>query len=127
MPKPKPSPVPMPKRPRTGWSSGPSKRSSELPKDWARRRKLVIARDGGKCVWCGAPGSHVDHIERGGNHELINLRLLCRSCHMRRTGRDGGRTDRVKRSHRKASRHPAYVSTDDDTSSGPKSARDERR
>ena len=111
MPKPKPSPAPMSKRPRTGWATdGQSKRKAELPKNWSALRKVVIKRDRGKCVWCGEPGNQVDHIERGTDHSLTNLRLLCRACHMRRTGRDGGKSKRnVTRSHRKTSRHPAYI------------------
>ena len=73
----------------SGWG-GVSRRRGELPSDWGRRRRLVVERDGGRCVLCGAAGNHVDHIVRGGDHSLGNLRLLCESCHMRRTVRDGG-------------------------------------
>lgn len=77
-----------------------SRRRGELPSDWSVIRRRVIARDGGLCVLCGAPGRDVDHIDRLGGHELSNLRLLCRSCHMRRTGRDGGRSPRRPRVRR---------------------------
>ena len=110
MPKTPPTTVTVSPR-RTGWTTdGQSKRKAELPKNWSALRKVVIKRDRGKCVWCGEPGNQVDHIERGTDHSLTNLRLLCRACHMRRTGRDGGKSKRnVKRSHRKTSRHPAYI------------------
>ncbi|WP_399335722.1 HNH endonuclease [Varibaculum cambriense] len=69
----------------------PTARYRQLPKDWRRIRVEVIQRDHGRCQICGAPGTDVDHIVRGQDHSLSNLRLLCRRCHMRRTGRDGGR------------------------------------
>ncbi|WP_371461770.1 HNH endonuclease [Micrococcus luteus] len=61
---------------------------------WPDRRKAVIQRDRGLCVLCGSKGTHADHIVRGMDHSLANLRLLCRSCHMKRTGSDGVRTKR---------------------------------
>ena len=54
----------------SGWTtSGQSKRRASLPKNWQALRKRVIARDRGVCVWCGAPGTDVDHIERSGSQE----------------------------------------------------------
>ncbi|KAA1421242.1 HNH endonuclease [Nocardioides humilatus] len=44
------------------------------------RREEVWARDGGKCVQCGADGEEIDHIN-GSSSDLANLRLLCRPCH----------------------------------------------
>lgn len=96
---------------RTGWTNeSQSARRAQLPKDWAARRQAVIARDRGRCQQCGRPGTDVDHIVRGNDHSLANLRLLCRTCHMRRTGRDGGTTPRrTKRSHRPPERHPGLL------------------
>lgn len=92
-----------------GWSDGPpSGRRAELPRDWQKRRRAVLARDGGCCRFCGGPASHVDHIVRGQDHSLGNLRALCESCHMSRTGRDGGSAlRRERRKWRRWSRpHP---------------------
>lgn len=68
----------------TGWKRE-SRRQKQLPPDWQRRRKAVLARDGGQCVFCGAPATDVDHIDPQGGHELDNLRALCHHCHMSRT------------------------------------------
>lgn len=93
------------------WSNKPqSRRSRELPKDWRKLRARVLARDHGRCVMCGAPATHVDHIERGQDHSSANLRALCQSCHMKRTGHDGGTTKRAeKRRARPRERHPGLV------------------
>lgn len=88
------------------WDSN-HKRMKELPRDWPARRKAVIQRDRGLCVLCGSKGTDVDHIVRGMDHSLANLRLLCRSCHMKRTGSDGGRTKRSpKRKWKREEPHP---------------------
>ena len=63
---------------------------------WRRLRSAVIIRDGGRCQDCKAQGkarigTEVDHIvskAQGGSDELENLRLLCRKCHLSKTGRD---------------------------------------
>ena len=47
-------------------------------------RQTVIARDGGKCVLCAAPGTEIDHIVDSSS-ELTNLQLLCHDCHMEKT------------------------------------------
>lgn len=58
------------------------------PPDWAKRRKIVYDRDGGRCRRCGVTISldkcHIHHIVRrsqGGAHSLENLVTLCRDCH----------------------------------------------
>lgn len=43
-------------------------------------RALVKERDGGLCVFCGAPGEEIDHI-MGPSNDPANLRLLCHDCH----------------------------------------------
>ena len=50
------------------------------------------------CEWCGAkgPGLHVDHIKSVRQRpdlwdDLSNLRVLCASCHEKRSNRDGHR------------------------------------
>jgi hypothetical protein len=51
-------------------------------------RMTVIARDGNRCVRCGATEDlTVDHIfprSLGGTHAITNLRCLCRSCNSAR-------------------------------------------
>ena len=58
-------------------------------KDWATVREEVLARDGGKCVNCGASAVEVDHIveiqDGGAEFDLSNLRSLCHGCHVRKT------------------------------------------
>lgn len=61
---------------------------------WRRTRLAVIARDQGICQLCGmlVVGSpDIDHIvekSQGGTDALPNLRVLCKSCHSKRTARD---------------------------------------
>jgi 5-methylcytosine-specific restriction endonuclease McrA len=63
---------------------------------WARIRERIITRDMMVCQICGTlctgkKNRHVDHIRAvvdGGDDSDGNLRLLCQSCHSRRTLRD---------------------------------------
>lgn len=61
---------------------------------WRRTRLAVIARDEGICQLCGCvvkSYAQVDHIvpkAEGGSDAMSNLRLLCPSCHSRRTATD---------------------------------------
>ena len=51
-------------------------------------RTLIRQRDHYTCQLCGAPGKEVDHIiptSQGGTHTPTNLRVLCRTCHTRKT------------------------------------------
>jgi 5-methylcytosine-specific restriction endonuclease McrA len=46
-------------------------------------RRTVFARDGGRCVYCGAPATSVDHVvprSRGGLHTWENVVSACRRC-----------------------------------------------
>lgn len=38
---------------------------------------------------CNAPATDVDHIHPGDNHDLTNLRAICRPCHSYKSGREG--------------------------------------
>jgi len=49
-------------------------------------RQQVWDRDQGRCRECGEPGQEIDHID-GDSPELINLQLLCASCHHEKTQR----------------------------------------
>lgn len=50
---------------------------------WERKRDLVIERDKGKCVWCGADGGQVHHKTYAdiGQEPLSDLVVLCGRCH----------------------------------------------
>lgn len=46
-------------------------------------RRAVFARDGGRCVYCAAPATSIDHVvprSRGGRHEWSNVVSCCRRC-----------------------------------------------
>jgi 5-methylcytosine-specific restriction endonuclease McrA len=46
-------------------------------------RRAVFARDGGRCVYCLAPATSIDHViprSRGGGHVWENVVSCCRRC-----------------------------------------------
>lgn len=46
-------------------------------------RKGVLARDGGRCVYCGSPATSLDHVvpkSRGGQHVWENVVAACGRC-----------------------------------------------
>jgi 5-methylcytosine-specific restriction endonuclease McrA len=46
-------------------------------------RRAVFARDGGRCVYCTAPATSIDHVvprSRGGEHVWENVVSCCRRC-----------------------------------------------
>ena len=46
-------------------------------------RKAVFARDGGRCVYCSAPATSLDHVvpkSRGGEHSWENVVSACSRC-----------------------------------------------
>ncbi len=46
-------------------------------------RRAVFARDGGRCVYCAAPATSIDHVvprSRGGTHVWENVVSCCRRC-----------------------------------------------
>jgi 5-methylcytosine-specific restriction endonuclease McrA len=46
-------------------------------------RRAVFARDGGRCVYCDAPATSLDHVlprSRGGGHTWDNVVSCCRRC-----------------------------------------------
>lgn len=56
---------------------------------WERLRKMIRARDDGKCVYCGkiAPDGDLDHVlplSRGGTDSIDNLVWSCVSCNRSR-------------------------------------------
>lgn len=53
-------------------------------------RQAVLRRDRGRCVYCGRPGSTVDHVlpvSRGGGSEWSNTVTSCVSCNQRKADR----------------------------------------
>jgi 5-methylcytosine-specific restriction endonuclease McrA len=56
-------------------------------------RRAVFARDGGRCVYCGAPATSVDHVvprSRGGRHVWENVVASCRRCNHLKADRNVG-------------------------------------
>ena len=46
-------------------------------------RRALFARDGGRCVYCGATATSIDHVipkSRGGKHSWENVVSACHRC-----------------------------------------------
>lgn len=89
------------------------KRKSELPGNWQSLRRMVIARDGGRCVAaltdgtrCVEAGNQVDHIVRGADHSLSNLQLLCVWHHTRKSSAEGAAARRAAQAQRPTRKRP---------------------
>jgi 5-methylcytosine-specific restriction endonuclease McrA len=59
------------------------------------QRERVFSRDGRICQICGTDQGemHIDHIiprKVGGTHDLDNLRVLCKSCNLRKGALNDG-------------------------------------
>lgn len=65
-------------------SGGYQERLRQVSKE---TREIVIKRDEGLCLKCGAKGFQIDHIE-GDNNDIKNLQLLCAKCHLQKTQKD---------------------------------------
>lgn len=56
---------------------------------WRWLRNQVVARDGYRCVKCGARRrlevDHIEPVEQGGTDAMSNLQTLCFSCHVTKT------------------------------------------
>ncbi|MDN4476616.1 HNH endonuclease signature motif containing protein [Demequina sp. SYSU T00192] len=94
-----------------------SARASRLPADWRRRRVLVLKRDGYACqmrtstgALCRDHANQVDHIIRGDNHDLSNLRALCVWHHARKTSAEGNAARRPRPTRKRAPEaHPGLL------------------
>lgn len=52
--------------------------------NWQKVKRLVIKRDNGLCVLCGALAVDVHHVKfrsQGGKDDVRNCVCLCRKCH----------------------------------------------
>lgn len=51
-------------------------------------KQAVYARDGGRCVQCGATTNlHYDHdipFSKGGGNTVENIQLLCQACNLKK-------------------------------------------
>lgn len=85
-----------------------SDRGRRLPRDWHRIRRLVLQNDGYRCRVCGGRASEVDHIRRGDDHSLSNLRSLCKTCHGKKSSSEGNSRQKELKALRKrpVERHP---------------------
>lgn len=74
------------------------KRSNDLPDDfynsieWAKKRIEILTRDHYKCVHCGNPANHVDHLNSARYYPQLaldndNLISSCEPCHKKRQPR----------------------------------------
>lgn len=82
-----------------------SQRRSQLPPDWAKRRRRVFARDDWTCVDCGhrdptARTLECDHVAAPDDHRLTSLATRCADCHQRRTQAQAA-AGRARRSRRR--------------------------
>ncbi|WP_158881966.1 HNH endonuclease signature motif containing protein [Amycolatopsis anabasis] len=89
-----------------------SQRKLELPQDWKHRRRFVLERDRYQCQvqgpQCTVQATEVDHIQRGSNHRVQNLRAVCATCHSQKSSTEGlARQAQLRaRRARPAERHP---------------------
>jgi 5-methylcytosine-specific restriction endonuclease McrA len=98
------------------------RRTTPLPKGWARIRLRILARDKHACRWiredgsderCGEPATHVDHIKpaaEGGADGDDNLQALCAYHHGIKTGREGGKAAPPQPTKRRdPEKHPGFL------------------
>lgn len=91
-----------------------STRKVTLPPDWEKRRDLVFQRDGNRCVIIKADGRRCwdreflecDHIGDRDNHELSNLRTICKWHHQKRSSMQGGTASAVAKQNRPTLKRP---------------------
>jgi len=62
---------------------------------YREQRERIFSRDGRVCQICGTDEGemHIDHIiprKVGGDHSLDNLRVLCKSCNLRKGALNDG-------------------------------------
>jgi 5-methylcytosine-specific restriction protein A len=74
-----------------------SDRRSRLPHNWVIIRRRVLRRDGHQCtvldqngVRCPELAEEVDHVVRGDDHSMENLRAICSWHHRKKSSIEGG-------------------------------------
>jgi 5-methylcytosine-specific restriction enzyme A len=88
-----------------------SDRKARLPANWdCEIVPAVFAEYGRTCHWCGQDGAdEVDHVKRGDDHSLGNLRPIHgwrtpQRCHAKKSSAEGNAAQRVTRP---PTQHPA--------------------
>jgi 5-methylcytosine-specific restriction endonuclease McrA len=101
--------------PAMGWET--SNRNTRLPWNWKAVRVKVLTRDNKLCKLryegCLIKATEVDHIVRGDNHSMENLRAVCSECHKKKTSVES-RRERLKLRElkkRPAENHPGLRKT----------------
>ncbi|ASR77109.1 HNH endonuclease [Mycobacterium phage MyraDee] len=95
------------------WTS--SNRSKDLPSDWEDRRSRVLRAAEWICEigidGCLIKATDVDHIRRGNDHSIGNLRAACSWCHDRKSSAEGHARKRELRARRRrpTERHPGSL------------------
>lgn len=92
-----------------------SDRRASLPKDWDRRRKRILRRDGYRCTEqtaagrCEAVANQVDHVGDRDDHRDEMLRSLCQAHHDAKSSQQGveARVARRNARLRPAPQHPS--------------------
>jgi hypothetical protein len=90
-----------------------STRRGRLPADWPQRCTAVREIHGTSCYLCAHPNaSDTDHVNRGDDHSLGNLRPICGArcprcadehrtpCHVVKSSREGGQAAQAARPKR---------------------------
>ena len=89
-----------------------SSRRSGLPSNWHLIRDRVLRNAGWLCEigysCCAVEATEVDHINRGNNHQVSNLRAACKPCHARKSSAEGNSRRRQLKAlrYRPTERHP---------------------
>lgn len=98
-----------------------SDRKFRLPSNWGDLRKQVHRRDGSRCqvrmpsgAFCLEPAVDVDHIRRGDDHRIENLRCICDWHHKQKSAREGAMAYNAKMKQsrakfRRVEQHPGLL------------------
>lgn len=91
-----------------------STRRKRLPPNWPALRRATFERDGYRCTQplddgtrCTGPADECDHLVRGDDHSLGNLRSLCSFHHRRKSAAEGAAARASRAAARSA--HPSTL------------------